>query len=513
MSRMRPDNPVAQAIIAFGVLLSISLCLYTGLWWLDFGPDGPSPVALIRQPGTASTLVSFSEATVGLLGIAITVVAIIVELASNRYTPRISELFIRDPINVSMLSIFVVSSVLVLWVNTSLYAPHYPENMALAAAGLMSLSLLALLPYFAYVFDFLSPTRVIQRIRWRGENHVLRLARDHGNIERCRFEVSTAIEQIGDIALNSIEKKDKALTIQSVNALAEFARHHISHKRDLPESWFDGSVLERTDPDFIAFHANIIESVTLRHTWVEMKVLRQYQSLFTQSIHTKRDIAHLLGIQTRRIALFSMDTDDRHVVNLCLRFLNTYMRSAINGRDAATAYNLLNEYRAMAESAAERRQNDLVLQLAEHIKYYGQLAFSAKLGFILESAAYDLCSLLESVSDRNSECHDTLLRVFLDVDRKPDGGTAQEISLRGVRKAQIKLATHYLIRGKEDLARRIYADMKDDNIDKLQSIRKQLLAVETLEFWEVSDRGINFEYLPPDRRAQLNTFFSWFPEL
>ena len=38
----------------------------------------------------------------------------------------------------------------------------------------------------------------------------------------------------------------------------------------------------------------------------------------------------------------------------------------------------------------------------------------------------------------------------------------------------------------------------------------ELERVETQEYWEVSDRGINFEWLPPDRRATLETFFGWF---
>ena len=47
----------------------------------------------------------------------------------------------------------------------------------------------------------------------------------------------------------------------------------------------------------------------------------------------------------------------------------------------------------------------------------------------------------------------------------------------------------------------------------MQSIRRELEAVKTAEFWEVSDRGINFEYLPPERRVALDTFFGWFEQL
>ena len=56
-----------------------------------------SPIPVSAQ----NTLGSAGEVVAAVLAIAITVVAIIVELASNRYTHRITELFVREPINFS----------------------------------------------------------------------------------------------------------------------------------------------------------------------------------------------------------------------------------------------------------------------------------------------------------------------------------------------------------------------------------------------------------------------------
>ncbi len=509
----RDQRPLVDALGAFLALLAICAAVYAGLWFVDFrGDPAASPLRLWTAPDGANALTSFSEVTVGVLGIAITVVAIIVELAANRYTPRITELFVRDPVNIAVMSTFALASVLVVWINSSLYGPHHPTAMALAALGLMSATLLAILPYFAYVFDFLSPTRVIERIRLKGSTAVRHLARGAVALPAARAEVTTAVEQLGDIALNSVDKKDKPLTIAAVNALAEFARAYLADKSGLPEPWFDGSVLVRTDQDFVAFHPDIVSNLTRRRTWVEMKVLRQYQAVFGESVNKLRDINHLIAIQTRRIALFAFDRGDEHAGRLCLRFLNTYMRHALNAMDVRTAYNLLNEYRATAEAALERHRSEVVIELAERIKYYGQLAFQKQIAFILETAAFDLCALLELASDRDAGCHDALLEIFLDVDREPDGGKAQEVGLRGVRKAQVKLATFYLVRGRDALARRIWRDMRAEKPERLAGIRRELEAVTDAEFWEVSDRGINFEYLPEDRRAQLTTFFGWFEE-
>jgi len=487
------------------------LVLYAGLWMLDFGFRlSANPIVLFREPGAVETLTSFSEVTVGVLGIAITVVAIIVELAATRYTPRITELFLNDTINRAVMSYFVVTSVLVVWINQSLFGPTHPANMALAASFLMTTSLIAILPYFAYVFDFLSPTSVIRRIERNGSSRLTQLARNRVTVERARVDVAVAVEQLGDIALNSVDKKDKPLTIAALNALAEVARTHIENKERLPDAWFDSSVLLRTDQDFIAFHPDIVRTLTSRKTWLEMKILRQYQAVFVEAVNKLRDINHLIAIHTRRVAFVALDRDDEHVLNLCMRFINTYMRAAVNARDVRTCYNLLNEYRALAERAVDLGNDEIVLEVANKIKYYAQLAFSVKLGFILESAAYDLCSLLENAFDKGTPCHDELLEILLDVDREPEGGKVQETSLRGVRKAQIKLATHYLVRGNEGPAKRIFEDMKEEKMARLVALRDELEAVQGAEFWEVSDRGVNFEWLGSERRATLDTFFNWF---
>ena len=111
--------------------------------------------------------------------------------------------------------------------------------------------------------------------------------------------------------------------------------------------------------------------------------------------------------------------------------------------------------------------------------------------------AYDLGALCEVAHDSGADVEAGLLDIFLEVDPKTSEGDVQETSLRGVRKAQLKLATYYLLVGAEPLARRIWDDMRDDRADRLGSIRDELLEVQEKDFWEISDRGWNFDYLPP----------------
>jgi hypothetical protein len=140
------------------------------------------------------------------------------------------------------------------------------------------------------------------------------------------------------------------------------------------------------------------------------------------------------------------------------------------------------------------------------------ISYSANLPFNLETVAYDLCALTELAFDRGALVVDDLLHILLRVDKESEGAV-QEQSLRGVRKAQIKLATFFLMREDAARARQVYTDMADEDLARLASIRDELYGVQTAEYWEITDRGTNFDYLPSERKAQLSKFFLWFSDL
>jgi hypothetical protein len=225
-----------------------------------------------------------------------------------------------------------------------------------------------------------------------------------------------------------------------------------------------------------------------------------------------RIISQLVAINTRYIGEQALESSDEHVLDLAIKFFNTYLRSTINQRDIRTAYNVLNQYRLLAESLLKSNKEQEVVEVARFFKYYGQLANTAGLSFVNETAAYDLCTLCELAHDRQFPLEQQLLEIFLEVDKDPET-EAQEKSLRGVRKAQVKLATHYLVRGSEALARQVFKDMEHERPERLLSIREEMLAVTDKDFWEVIDRGHNFDFLEEPRREKLALFYSWFSSL
>ncbi len=461
------------------------------------------------------------EVIAAILGIVITVASIIVQLAATRYTPRITDMFFRDRTNRAVIGFFVVSAVFSLWVNFAIRetstaeAAFVPRWGVIVAIALLTLSLLAMAPYFNYVFDFVEPDKIVLRIQKTGVAEALRTARAESEeaVDERRMTSLSALEQLADIALNAIQQKDKGIASKTVDAVSELVVGYVPHKSSLDERWFAirGGLLK--DPDFVSMNEVALGRVAEHRTWLEYKALRQFLMLYREAITQMPDIVNRIAIDTRYIGQAALEAGDKPVLATVIKFFNTYMRRAINARDVPAAYNCLNQYRYLGEEILKRGWGDEALRVASHFKYYAQTAHATKLAFVTETVAFDLCTLNELAYDLGDQVtRDALLKNFLEVDKEAEV-EQQEQSLRGVRKAQIKLATYYLEKNEIELARRIHRDMRDERRDRLRSIKSEMLGVTSNEFWEINERGVVFEYIEPERRAYLHRFFEWFPNL
>ncbi|HEX7836736.1 MAG TPA: hypothetical protein VF469_04685, partial [Kofleriaceae bacterium] len=165
-------------------------------------------------------------------------------------------------------------------------------------------------------------------------------------------------------------------------------------------------------------------------------------------------------------------------------------------------------YRLMVESMVKGGADDIALEGVRHMIYYGRTSYDMQLGFVTETVAYDVSALCEFAHTyRTSGLDEEMLAMFLELDQ-PLRLKRQESGLQGIRKAQIKLACYYLTAGIEGRAARIAADMVGEDRERLRSIRDQLTRVESKQYWEIIDRGRNFDYMPPRQKEQMARFFA-----
>jgi len=502
-------------LLPFSLLLGVAAALLVLTFLADTHgrPDAAALWALFVAPNptsAASTLANAGEIVAGVLAMAITVAAIVVELASTRYTHRITELFISEPTNFLVTGFFVVAALQGLWVTLTFdpstdFVPHWGIALSMV---LLTISLLILIPYFAFIFHFLQPDTILARIR----THTLDVVRRSRDPVRAKAEAIRGIEQLADVALNAMESKDKGVSMMSVEALRQFTEEYQALRGSLANAWFqvDGDLAR--NPDFVSMAPEVLQDVTDRRYWVEMKVLRQYQTLYNEALNKMRDINYVVAISTRRIGELAIRQGNAELVELVVKFFNTFLRATINARDVRTAYNVLNQYRLFGETLLDYGDGSRAVEVARYFKYYGRLSFDQKQPFVLETVAYDLCTLNEIAFDRDSRVRRDILRIFLEVDKESES-EIQEASLRGVRKAQLKLATYYLLKGDEAAAREVHRDMLQEKPERLASIRDELLSIQSREFWEISDRGQNFDYLTPERKARMLMFFDWFGDV
>ena len=485
--------------------------LLTGGAYEASAADGPVDRFLNFDPGSITDAVSALAAMVAaVLGIVITVVSIIVQLSSDRYT-GVAAMFLRDRLNMGVMGYYIVGTVIGVLVSVSLKGDFVPRATLGVMLTITTFGLVLMAPYFGYVFWFVEPRNIITRIR----RNAVRTALDGASLtapERLvEAQAATlgAMEELTDITSNSISGKDKIIASGAVDALKDFSLAYVAVKHQASDAWFRIGDRIKTNPDFVAMDPESLGDLESRRTWVEWKVMRQYLGIYNEALLHMRDINYLVAIDTRYIGEAAGEANDEQLMRLVFRFMNSYLRATLNARDVRTAYNVLNQYRLLVAAMLRQGHGWAALEGVQHMIYYGHVSFDSQLTFVTETVAYDVGASCQNAHESGAEEEAQMLEAFLRLDR-PLRRRSEEAALLGVRKAQVKLAAYYLQVGEEDKARMIRDDMADEPPERLATIREALERVTTKDFWEIIDRGRNFEFMPPQQRTQLETFFSWF---
>jgi hypothetical protein len=379
-----------------------------------------------------------------------------------------------------------------IWLSVS---PDLADKFSMLGVGLVTVSLMLLLPYFYYVFTFISPLNVINRIGKRAEKAIS----DHQ-----RIKTINAVEHLQDVARNAIDQGDRAIALACVSTFSELFEHYQTHRPDMPSAWFEVEGLEQ-DPDFVSFEPTAMEALTNSRLWFESKILQQFLNMMWMSVPTMRDVAASLGIAVRRAATTHLDRKD--VTAVALRAMNSLIRASLNARDARTSYHLLSQYRTIIEVLLDIGYEQTAMTASAHLASYGRLAFSTNQPFILEVAAFDLATLIKHAHKHNPAILEDLMSEFLELDQQIRY-EADEETLVGVRRAQKQVASYFLEQGEDKLVGAIVDDLRLERPDRLQRIADHLKEEDQEMFWEFTPRGINFNYLEPKMRPYNDELMS-----
>ncbi len=463
-------------------------------------------IELLSTYEAGNTPIHWSPLIVGILGIALISSVIIIEFAEGRYTSHLAEQFLASKKSLAMLIYFISSALVSLWISfiftTSFFNPIIGHTVLLLT---VSTSLFMLFPYISHIFTFVSPVSAINRMSSSIFNSVHRSRNETlKKVEQEKALSISQIEQLADIALNAALIKDNSIGIQVIDELGNSLRDYLSNKEYLPQQWFEISDAITENSDFLSMSESSLIQIAKRRYWFEMKVLRQYQRIYSETLNSMRDINYQIAINTRKIAERAIIQGEPNVAPLVVKFFNTFLRAAINGKDVRTAYNVMSQYRKLAEFALFNGQPALAENIAQRIGSYGLLAHMEKTPFILETAAHDLSRLNEIAHGVHFPQKTAFLNILLNLN---EGITKSSRDHHGVIKAKLKLGSYYMVKNNVYAAKAVFGVLYHEDHRLLLKIMDELRDITDKEFWEIVDRGENFDYISEERQNSLERFY------
>ena len=492
-----------------GAVLGGALGVFGLMMFLDLGWDATRwRAALVHmdQRGAAEAMGPLGEVMSAVLGLSLTVVAIVVQLASQRYPAKIVDLFMRDRVNAAFFGLMAGSCIYVVLAPTLGSAPQTMRVTLWTALALTTLNFALLLPYFAHVFTFLEPTNIITQLRERAwaalkAASVPRL--DATGLTRSQRQVSQAIDRIADNSMAAVTQHDRHMAIHTVRTLEELLCGYLGHKPRLPEGW-----ARLSQPTLTTLAKEFQDEIIANNTWVEAKTLMELERILRAALSSQMsEMVSQVAVSTRHIGEAALGRSQPEALALTIQFFNTYMRHTLNQRNVRAAYNVLYEYRRFATSALRQAPASCV-RIIEHMVYYGRTANGMGLPFVTVTVAHDVRVLCEQGWHQGlpEQDLDRMLELFLSLDQ-PSDDEGGEVALLGVRRAQSILGAFFLELGAKKSADLIRRDMSHEPQGRLIAARDTILAVKERKFWEVTDRGFNFDYVEPERRPFIHAFY------
>ncbi|MCZ6629350.1 MAG: DUF2254 domain-containing protein [SAR324 cluster bacterium] len=496
-------------VMPVGFTAGLAISAYIALRIFDFAlSDGKIALSdvlfLTDAEAVGDALGGVSEVLIAILGLVITVVAIVVQLAAQRYTPKLIDLFIADWVNISFFGLMVVASMYSLLLVYSITTDFMPFWGSLFLVIMTTFILSLLIPYFNYVFLFLTPGNIISIIRNNAKKGMLRVLRSNhkpGEIRKQQREVANALEQISDIALSAVTQMDRNVALLCIRTLKDVLVDYLLIKRRMPKRWFYAQ-----KDDFPALSTDFIQEIFNTQIWVEAKGFMDMELIFKTAIKDMPDAVSAVANNTKIIGLYAIRLKDFQVLSNVIQFFNTFLRLAVNNRNPKAIYNLFYQYRMLAEDVLDVDQK-LAERIAFYFKYYGQIAQNYNIPLILVTACFDLGYLLERAFEKQVPNLDNLIKTFLELDDTP-ATQSNEFELRSVRKAQLMFASFVLSKGDSNIAEQIFNDMKDEPQERMEAIRGEMLAVTDRKFWEITDRGVDFFFMEEEQKEHLNLLYS-----
>jgi len=139
-------------------------------------------------------------------------------------------------------------------------------------------------------------------------------------------------------------------------------------------------------------------------------------------------------------------------------------------------------------------------QIGRYFQVCAEVAAQSGLLFIHQLAAFDLGWLVRCAYESGNGAAADLPTEQLAFQHIASGKRVPQVV-----KAKLELGAFFLEMVQDEEAK-VRKNLSDVSPEAFASLGKELLQVEERCFWEVTDRQVNFEWMPPERRQKVRVF-------
>jgi hypothetical protein len=460
-------------VILFGVFDAI----HFGSIPAFFTPDASAAAGALGLVGGAEGVT---------LSIVLICVMFGIQTSSSRYSPRIIGIFTRNPLNALVLS-FALASILYTFLVRSEVKLNYVPMTSVAAAEVLALINFAILfPYVVYIFEVMRADALVGTIMRRARRNL-----------RTRPRLMESVAQVTDIAFGSLQLGDMPVCVKSIEVLGQFtAREYLPAKKKQNADWF-----KIRHADLPGASDQVIAEVNRARTWFEYTVMTSFVDMVGLTPVHRKEAVHAIAVATRNVGLAAIDVGDPEVAELCVRFFNTYLRTAINRSAPTFASGIMNEYRRFAIGALEWRR-DLAVEAASHLLRYGRHFDEAGMPATFGAAAEDVADLAIEARVRDPQVSFRLAQLLVRNlhELLPN---ARPIGLNGLFKGVAKLTCWAMAADEKDIAHVLIEGIAAAPPDFVDAALARMEALQNGLFWEVNERVISFDWMELPLREQI----------
>src|SRR5439155_5992632 len=200
------------------------------LWeWARLGRPGVEQLTYAghnQNVKMVDVLSPMARAYNNILAMLIATVGLAIPLTANMHTPKLIDMFLRDPINRIMLVFGALGAAHVLWVAYLIgpaFAPVWAYRLAVVGA---MVGWVVLIPYFFYVVRFLDPSNILGRLKQQVLVVVDQVSAGKGPIDVAHDLIRDQVQQIGTLVLKSIDRGDRGVAAEGIWIFKQILDHY-----------------------------------------------------------------------------------------------------------------------------------------------------------------------------------------------------------------------------------------------------------------------------------------------